>query len=259
MNGKTLIKESIRYLRRRTPTILAIGGAIGVVATAISAAKTAPKVVEILNEAEIDKGEKLTKMEIISVAAPHYIPSILIGAASIACIFSSSALYKNQIASISGAYILLAQSYERFQSKVNELYGEDACNSARGEVVKDIYSESKPVKLRNCSDTETLLFYEEHYGKFFERTAMEVQDAEYNLNRKFATEGEVSLNDFFIFLGFGEHEVCDALGWSQETICDFCRPAWIDFEHQLVKMDDGMECYIINILTPPIMDYDVPF
>ena len=69
-------------------------------------------------------------------------------------------------------------------------------------------------------------------------------------------DGEASLNDFFELLGLNEMKIGDALGWSQECICDFYNPAWIDFEHELVTMEDGMECYIINILVSPMIDYN---
>jgi hypothetical protein len=32
--------------------------------------------------------------------------------------------------------------------------------------------------------------------------------------------------------------------------------AWVEFNHRKVVMDDGLECYIIEILTEPVPDFE---
>lgn len=261
MKGTQLLTHVAKYLERHSPVILSGIGAVGVITTATMAVKATPKALEIINEASIDKthqtGEntELTKAEVVKVAWKCYIPAVVTGTATIACIFGANVLNRRQQAALTSAYIFLNRTYKDYKAKVTELYGEGADRNVRSEIVKD---KCKQVDIRDCVG-ETLLFYEEHYGKFFQRTMLEVQDAEYQLNRKLAKEGEASLNDFFELLGLDESEIGDALGWSQETICDFYNPSWIDFEHELVTMDDGMECYIINILVEPTAGYDCPF
>lgn len=255
MKGENLIRKLPKYVKASAPTILSVIGVVGVAATAIAAVRETPKALELLKEAEEEKGDALTKLEIIKTAGPCYVPSVLIGASTIACIFGANFLNGRQQAALTSAYIFLDQSYKEYKEKVKELFGEKADEEVQEAIVQDKYEESDLVP-----KGETLLFYEEHYGEFFERTMLEVQDAEYLLNRKLAIEGEASLNDFFAFLGLPENKIGDALGWSQHLICDFAHPAWIDFEHELTKMEDGMECYIINLSIPPTADYnDLPF
>lgn len=252
MTGTRILRQSALYLRNHSSTILTCVGAVGLVATAVLAVKATPKAMERLNEAEVEKHEDLTKTEKFLVAAPEYIPAVLTGATTIACIFGANVLNKRQQAALASAYMLLERTYKSYKDKAVELYGDDADKNIRHAVVKEKCKEIE----RQPHGDETLLFYEEHYGEFFERTMLQVQDAEYQLNRKFAMDGEASLNDFFELLGLNEMKIGDALGWSQECICDFYNPAWIDFEHELVTMEDGMECYIINILVSPMIDYN---
>lgn len=255
MKGTKILEASVRYLKHHSPIVLSALGAVGVVTTAVMAAKATPKAMERLEIAEAEKRyEELTKLETVLVAGPVYIPAILTGAATIACIFGASIMSHQQQRALTSAYIFLDRSFKEYKDKVNELYGENADREVRASIAK-----GKLVEVNRSVSDEHFLFYEEHYGQFFERTMLEVQDAEYQLNRKFAQEGEVSLNDFFEFLGLSETEIGDALGWSQEMICDFYNPAWIDFEHELVQMEDGMECYIISILVTPTAGYDIPF
>lgn len=256
MNTSKFLKVTKLYLSRNAPMILSCVGAIGVGITAVVTAKATVKAVCIINEAECSKKETLTKGEAFAVAAPAYIPAVLIGSATIVCIFGANVLNRKHQAALTSAYILLDSTFKDYKAKVAELYGTDANKKVRAEIVKD---KCKDIEQHIVRSDETLLFYEEHYGKIFERTFAEVQDAEYRLNRKLAMDGEASLNDFFQLLGLNEMEVGDALGWSQEGICDFFNPPWIDFEHELVRLDDGMECYIINILVAPVTGYDLPF
>lgn len=242
-----------------TSAILTCIGAIGVAATAVTAVRATPKAMELIEKAGYEKGSEenptmdmeytpLTPIEMVQVAWKPYIPSILIGTATIACLFGANQLNTRQQAAIASAYIFLDQSYKKYKDKVIEVLGLDTEKEIEKEIVKDQIKDTDILPPRS---DEHLLFYEEHYGEMFERTMLEVQDAEYQLNRKLAVDGEVSLNDFFKFLGLNERKVGDALGWSCETICDANHPAWIDFEHDIVEMDDGMECRIINIVQQP--------
>lgn len=241
-------------LKKASPTILTCIGAVGVVATAVLAVKATPKAVELIEEAEAEQ-----PLEKVQVAWKEYVPAAVVGGATIACIFGANVLNRKQIASITGAYILLDQAYKKYKDKVIELFDVETDQKVRAEVAKDIYKERKPEKTDSDEDDGKLLFYEEHYGRYFRRKMEEVMDAEYRINRDLAKHGEASLADFYDYLGLDETEIGDALGWNQEVICDFYDPSWIDFEHDLVKMDDGMECYIINILVKPQKGYDVPF
>lgn len=250
-----------KFLEKHSSTILTCLGAVGVVATAVTAVQATPKALALIEQTRFEKVDDenpvvdaptLTPVEMVQAAWKPYIPSVLIGTATIACLFGANGLNKRQQAALAGAYIFLDQSYKNYKDKVIELLGNDTDTDIQKSIVNDKLKEEciEPPK----SD-DAILFYEEHYGEFFEKTMLEVQDAEYQLNRKLAIDGEVTLNDFFRFLGLDERKVGDALGWSCETICDSNHPAWIDFEHELVETDDGMECRIINILDQPIVDF----
>ena len=262
------MKGLLPALKKASPTILTCIGAVGVVATAVLAVRATPKATRLIRQKEIEVNEQnlhpeddrdLTVAEVIQTTWKEYIPAVAVGGATIACIFGANVLNRKQIASITGAYILLDQAYKKYKDKIIELFDAETDQKIRAEVAKDIYKEQKPEKTDSDEDDGKLLFYEEHYGRYFRRKMEEVMDAEYRINRDLAKHGEASLADFYDYLGLDETEIGDALGWNQEVICDFYNPSWIDFEHDLVKMDDGMECYIINILVKPQKGYDVPF
>ena len=159
-------------------------------------------------------------------------------------------LDRKQQTALTGAYILLENAYKEYKDKVKKLLGDDADANIRESIAKDKYD-----KREDATSEDGVLFYEEHYGKFFERTKEEVLRAEYLLNKKFVSCGYASLNDFYELLDLPTTEIGSILGWSVAAADAFYGYCWIDFEHQLVKMDDGLESYIIEMPDRPMADY----
>lgn len=238
------------FFKRNASTILTCVGGIGVVATAVVAVKDTPKAMQIIERAEKEKGENLTTIEKIKVAGPVYIPAIAIGASTLACIFGANALSKRSQASLVSAYALLDNSYKEYKKKVEELYGEGADARVKGEVVKDKYNETDISR-----DDEKLLFYDYFSERYFESTMEEVMKAEYEINRELHTKDYVYLNEFYDMLGLDHIQSGWDLGWSMGASLSHYWKTWIDFRHEKVEMEDGMECYILT-MTEPIPNFD---
>lgn len=147
-------------------TLLTCIGAIGVVATSIMAVKATPKATKLLEASEQEKGEKLTKMEMVKIAGPAYIPAAVVGASTIACIFGANILTKHSQASLASAYALLDRSYKEYRNKVNALYGEEADDKVRTEVANDYYEEyDEPII--DDEDDDVKLFFDYNTLKMF--------------------------------------------------------------------------------------------
>lgn len=243
------------YIRRNQATIQTILGVVGVATTAILTAEATSKAIGIMRfelgyDPNTGEGEKPSAKDVVKETWKCYIPAVISGSATIVCILSANKLNKDQQTALTSAYIFLDNTYQEYRKKVEELYGEDADRVVRHSIFKEHAPEIPKVQYE-----ETRLFYEDHHGQIFERTMAQVIDAEYQLNKIFSQNGEASLNDFLRFLDLPEVPYGDTMGWSQQCICDFYNPVWIDFSHELMEMDDGMECYYINMLTPPMVDY----
>lgn len=237
------------YLQRNSPTIVSCIGAVGVVATTIAAVKATPKTLSLIeNEKayinkQLEEGgwqtrvDKLTTAETIKATWKCYIPTAIIGLSTITCIFGANTLNKHQQAAITSAYMLLDNTYKQYKEKVSKLLGDNADTMVKKSIIEDQYS-------------EITLFYEYHYGEFFERRKADVLNAEYQLNLKFASQGYACLNDFFELLGLPITQEGEVIGWSTQE-----GYSAIDFEHQLLELDDGMECTIINLPISPSICY----
>lgn len=250
--------KSMMFLKRNSSTILTCVGAVGVVATAVMTVSATPKALKLLEKAEDEKGEELTKTEVVQIAGPVYIPSIVIGASTIACIFGANMLNQRHQASIAGAYALIDSGYKEYRNKVKELYGDGMDKNIRAAIAKDKCEELGAYAPGHRSldiSGERRLFYEEYRGKYFETSIENVQNAEYHLNRNFAMRGDASLNEFYSFLGLEPTKEGDIFGWDITTLTEEYDAYWIDFDHEIVKIDDGLECCIIHFPFPPKANY----
>lgn len=239
------------FLRRNSSTILTCVGAVGVVATSVMAVKATPKALTLIENAEKEKGEKLTKFEVVKTAGPSYIPAVITGVATIACIFGSNVISKHQQATLMSAYALLDNSYKEYKKKVDEVYGEEAGKQIRSEISKDKYAGDVVV-----TDDEKELFFDFYSGRFFESTKEDVLAAEYETNRTLMVDGAVGLNEFYELLGLEPRPEYEEIGWSAGQMFDMYWHPWIEFDHEEgVIDDDTLEYTIISLPLEPVMDY----
>ena len=246
-----LVHRASLYVRRNAPTILTCVGGIGVVATSVMAVKATPKALQLLEEAKAEKGDDLTKLEVVAVAGPAYIPAMVTGAATIACIFGANVLNQRQQASLVSAYALIDNSYKEYKKKVEELYGKEADAQIKQEIAKD---KLKDADVQNEGDE--LLFYDEFSGRYFNATMERVLIAEYQVNRELHNGGCDTLNHFYELIGIDPIEGGDALGWSEGGNYERYWQSWLDFRHNKVVMDDGLECYILTMFEEPYVEFD---
>lgn len=247
----SLLQSSMLFLKKNASTILTYIGSAGVIATSIIAVKATPKAMTLLEKAKEEKGEDLTKVEKVKVAGPVYIPAVLMGVYTIACIFGANALNKRQQATLMSAYALLDNSYKDYKKKVEELYGKDADGRIKEEIAKDKYNEN-PYQVEDGMQ----LFYDEFSQRYFNATTEQVLRAEHEINRILSTDYCVYLNEFYELLGIGHVDYGDYLGWSAGEITESYGYCWIDFHYKKVIMDDGLECTIISIDMEPIFNFE---
>lgn len=125
------------FVKKYGSTILTTLGVVGVIGTTVAAVKETPKALYLLDEAKKEKGEDLTVIEKVKVAGPVYIPSIIIGTSTIACIIGSNVLNKRHQAALLSAYTMLDQSFKEYKNKVIDLYGDEANEKVEEEIAKD--------------------------------------------------------------------------------------------------------------------------
>lgn len=251
------------FVQRNSATVLAIAGAVGVVATVITTTRAAPKAIRLLNEAKEREDHDLTIWQKMQVAIPVYIPVILTGSVTIFCILSSNILNKASQASFMSAYMMIDQSYKNYQRKLKELYGQEA----HDKIIESLAVEKAEApyitgigmyQIVDLSIDEALhgpklLFYETLSERFFESTLESVLEAEYHTNRNYILNGIQTVSEWYDFLGLTPTVDDCRMGWVPMDVDE----TWIDFTHRKAYLEDGTEFYIIEIMQTPYPDIDM--
>ena len=250
-----LLGKSQMFLKRNSSTILTCVGAAGVIATTVAAVKATPKALMLLEEAKEEKGEELTKLEVVKTAGPVYIPTAVLGVSTLACIFGANVLSHRGQASLMSAYALADSSYKDYKKKVDELYGEEAGGQIRAGIAKDKYAEEYGDESVQLEDGKRL-YYDFYSDRYFEATPYQVKRAEYEVNRSLMMDDYALLNDWYRNLDLEPLKHGDDFGWSTCANMDMYWQTWVDFHHEKAVMDDGLECIIITFMQDPYGDFD---
>ncbi len=248
----------MKDVRKRLPLIFSFVASAGVVATTVVALKTKPK----------KPSEDATPKEKAVVYLKTYGPTVVLATSTIACIFGSYALTRKQQAALASAYTMLYTSYNEYQAKVKQLYGEEAHKAVTDAIIKEKCKEieitasggfcNSSLSIDDRANPEAVrTFYDPISERYFESTLSKVIEAEYHINRNFVLGALITLNDFYEFLGLSPTEYGETVGWfvSDELY-------WIDFDNRMVTLDDsedGMEVCIIYPLYYPRLpeEYDI--
>lgn len=199
-------------LKRNSSTILTIIAAIGVIGTAIISAKDTPKAMRRIQKAKKEKGDDLTVVETVVVAAPAYIPTAAVTVTTVVCIFGINAMSKRSQASLASAYALLDRSYKEYRHKTTELFGEDADDKICDAIAQDHYLEKKP----EPSAKDLITIYDPYSEEFFESCELDISKAENYINKLLNSNGFVSFNNFYEVLGIDydvSKKLIDEFGW----------------------------------------------
>jgi hypothetical protein len=256
-----LLRFTKLYLNRVSPAILTCFGAIGVVATAVMAAKATPKAVSLV-KADSKRNHNgdpraYTKLEAVRSCWRCYIPSALVGLATISCVFGANMFNKHHQASMASAYALLNQSYQRYREAAKSVYGEDANSRIKAQMAKDVYVSADGFSVYSQDldpESEKILCYDLYSERYFTAVMAAVLNAQYHLNRNLSLRGDASVNEFYEFLGIDKIDYGDDIGWSMDDLVEK-GVLWLDFENNRVEIGDGLECCVISTLFEPTALY----
>lgn len=244
-----LLGRTKMFWNRRGGTILTYVGSAGVVTTVIMAVRATPKALQSIEKAKEEKGEELTKFEIVKSASPAYISTTVIGAATLSCIIGANVLNKRNQAALASAYALLNTSYKEYKAKVIDIYGDEGDKKVRSEIVKDNYEE------KDVINTGETLFYDEYSKRYFKATNEAVLRAKYEINKEVICNFYATINEFYDMVGLPRIAGGDKIGWSSTLMYEMYWTDWVDFWMEQVELENGEICYTIHF-TEPFVDFE---
>jgi hypothetical protein len=229
-----------------SPTLLFGVGVVGMVGSTVLACRATLKVEEIVTEtkARIDHAKSLEHENqespekeytpedfqkaasvIYARAAVNigrlYVPSLLLGAASIGCLTKSHNILVQRNAALTAAYVAIDEAFTQYRSRVVAKYGEDQDREFRysTEVVEIVDEKGKiQTETRVSADGASM------YARFFDEYSTSwSKDPEYNwafltaqqkwCNDKLRMRGHMFLNEVYDELGLERTKAGQVVGW----------------------------------------------
>lgn len=231
-----------RFIKAHGSLILTVLSGLGLVGTAVAAAKVAPKaehelrrelwgkvgrrVDELMDEAEAnghgsdprdwtdDEHEEvynraesetsLTVMEKIKVAGPIYAPVILLGLGTLGCIAGAQILNTKQQAALMGAYTLLQKDFGAYRQEIRNEYGAEADRKAWIESQKKVKTLEAEVKRLEEIKNVCTFGIATLPGVIFRSDMGNIERAFLHFNRNLILGEGRTLEELYSFIGLPE-------------------------------------------------------
>lgn len=245
-NLSKIVKSVQTTVIKHSPEILTGIGIAGMITTTVMAVKATPKALMLIEEKKDEEHvDELTPVETIKTTWKCYIPAVITGTLSTACLIGAQSVSAKRNAALATAYTLSETALKEYQEKVVETIGEKKEQVIQDKVAKDKI-EKDPVKNHEVIITQKgdTLCYDVISGRYFKSDMEKIRKAVNNLNYRLNSEMYISLNEFYYELGLRCTELGNELGWN---IGD----GLIDPKISAQLTEDGEPCLVIDYHIAP--------
>lgn len=249
-SGITKITKTVGgFAAKNSPTILTSLSVAGLVATTVMGVKATPKALAILDELEekstYEGKEWPSKTDKVKATWKVYLPTALMGGATIACMIGANSINLRRNAALASLYSLSETALKEYQAKVVEKIGSDKAKEIKEEVIKERLrtdpASKQEIVRTGRGDT---LCYDYMSGRYFWSSIEDVKAAINNINKTMRLDNEVSLNDFYSELSLERIGVGDLLKW-------YIDYGYVEAALSSQLSDDGRPCLVVDFDVEP--------
>jgi len=244
-NFNSVKSTALKYAEKYMPTVLIVGGIVGVAYSAYKAAEVTPEAKEVVEEFKEEReaietkdiSEEEKREEVISVYKTTgseliklYAKPVVVGAFSVAMIFVSHGMLTKQVATLTTACASLDTMYKNYRKNVIDKYGTEEDFRLRNNIktveVEETETTEKGRKKKVKKEIETIESLPEYspFTRFFDESNPNfTKDASYNkwwlgkqqeyLNQRLRGQGYLLLNDVLDTLGYKTCREGCVYGW----------------------------------------------
>lgn len=257
-NMAKLFKDVQTVASKHAPEILTGLGIAGMITTTVLAVKATPKALKLIDskkaELNLSDEDKLTPVETVKATWKCYVPAVITGVTSVACLIGASSVNARRNAALATAYNLSATALAEYKEKVVETIGEKKEQVIRDKVAEE-HIKKEPVDNSTVivTGTGSSRFYDDITKRRFTSDIEKIKRIQNDLNARML-EGEdyVSLNSFYYELGLEPVAFGDDLGWNIYN----GRKSMISVDFSAHLDTDGVPCIALEYSVAPKRGFD---
>lgn len=168
-----------------------------------------------------DKEYRPAIKDIAKEVAVLYLPTLLMGGASIAAFVAANSISVKRLTATSAALTATEEAFRTYKNKVIEQIGEKKAAEVVQKIVQEKVDKEPPATEGNpaganiilTGDGETL-FLDELTHRYFRSDIEKVKRVINSLNARLVREDYISLNDYYDEIGLDRCNLGEELGWS---------------------------------------------
>lgn len=243
-----IVKSVKLSASKHSPEILMGLGIVGMISTTVLAVKATPKAIKLIEEKKNESPTELSTFEKAETTWKCYIPAVVTGAVSIACLIGANSENAKRNAALVAAYKLSEATLNEYKDKVIEVIGEKKEKKVR-EAINDDKLTKNPVGseiiIANGGNSR---FYDVMGQRRFMTDIETIRKITNDLNLRMRDEMSVSLNDFYSEVGLSHIPIGDIIGWKIDN-------GYIEPEFDSRIDSDGVPCIVVDFRVRPDSTY----
>lgn len=211
---KAFASNLLKGAKKHSPEILTGIGIAGFIGTVVLAVNATPKALQNIEE---NCGEEKSVTDVIKYGAKYYIPAVITGAASTACIIGSSRINLKRNAALTTAYAISETFAKEYKDAVLEEIGPEKQKEIETKVAEK-RMEKNPIENSVIIQTPErgARFYDPYSNSYFESNVHKLNSAINQVNNMLMQELYATLSDFYYAAGLPISKSSDLIGWRWE-------------------------------------------
>jgi len=241
MNKLSFPKNLGKIFLENSPYILTAFGCAGLITTAILSGRASIQADKVLQKID----EDLTFFDQVKVVWKFYIPTAVVGAASVGCIIGASSINAKRNAALAALYSMSETAFRNYQEKVVNEIGKNKEQKVKDAISQDII-DTNPPETNNIIITGdgNVICYDYLSDRYFKSSIEKIRQIVNELNRDLLSEMWISLNDLYYALGLPPTGLGYQVGFDIDK-------GLIDIEYSSQLSPNGTPCLSINTKVYP--------
>lgn len=273
--GLTQIAKNLGgIISQNSPTILTGVAVTGLITTTILGIRATPKALAIIDdylwnkyEEEVEnrdevsfaewlgvdtdgyswkeKANYLTRRETIKLTWKLYLPTVAIGAVTIACIIGANRISLRRNAALASLYGITEAAFKEYRTKVVETIGKNKELKVRDDISGDHVKRNPPgTNEVIVTGKGNVLCYDSLSGRYFKSDIEQIRRVVNELNRNMLSDMFLTLNELYYGIGLSGIALGDQMGWDIDK-------GMVEINFSAQVSEDGEPCLVLNYSIEP--------
>lgn len=208
-----------KTVSKTNPKLLIVVGIGGFITTAILTGKATIKANEIINSKKEEMHvDSLEPKDAIKITYKCFIPPMVSGILSTACILGANSIHAKRTAALATAYQVAQVGIKEYKDSVVELIGEEKEKQVTKRAVEKRVTKMEKPEKQNCDaeldKNDLVLCYDVFAGRGFYSNKNKIMAAVNEVNSRIYHENSASLNYFYECAGAKPNKLGELMGWN---------------------------------------------